>query len=208
MYRRRTFLIKLTLTAMFIALGMVLPFLTGQIPQIGKMLLPMHVPVFLCALICGWKFGTPAAFILPLFRSLIFGMPVFYPSAISMAFELAAYAFVAGFLFEKLRLKILPKLFISLFASMLAGRAVMGAANAILLGFGGKSYSFAAFISGAFITAYPGIIVQLILIPAVMLALYKAKLIPIGQTSRSKAPDASRPEDEDTEEIIELDDRT
>ena len=48
---------NLTLSAMFTALGLVLPMLTGNIPQIGSMLLPMHIPVFLCSLICGWQYG-------------------------------------------------------------------------------------------------------------------------------------------------------
>ena len=77
---------NITLTAMILALGMILPFFTGQIPQIGNMLLPMHLPVFLCALICGWQYGTIMAFILPLLRSLVFGMPPFYPTALAMAF--------------------------------------------------------------------------------------------------------------------------
>lgn len=41
---------NLTITAMLFALGMVLSFFTGQIPQIGGMLLPMHLPVFLCSI--------------------------------------------------------------------------------------------------------------------------------------------------------------
>ncbi len=90
--------INLSLTAMFLALGLVLPLLTGQIQQIGNMLLPMHLPVFLCALICGWKYGLPMALVLPLMRFFLFGMPPIFPTAISMTFELAAYAFVAGFL--------------------------------------------------------------------------------------------------------------
>ena len=36
---------NLTLTAMFLAVGLLLPFLTGQIPQIGNMLLPMHMAI-------------------------------------------------------------------------------------------------------------------------------------------------------------------
>lgn len=48
---------NLVLAAMFLALGIILPFFTGQIPQIGNMLLPMHLPVFLCGLICGWPYG-------------------------------------------------------------------------------------------------------------------------------------------------------
>ncbi len=94
---------NLTLSAMFLAIGLVLPFFTGQIQQIGNMLLPMHLPVFLCALVCGWRYGLPMAFILPILRSVLFGMPPMYPIAIAMAFELAVYAFVSGFLYEKSR---------------------------------------------------------------------------------------------------------
>ena len=91
---------NLVLAAMFLALGLVLPFLTGQIQQIGNMLLPMHFPVILCGLICGWKYGLGVGFIVPLLRSAIFGMPVMYPNALAMAFELATYGFFAGFLFS------------------------------------------------------------------------------------------------------------
>ena len=89
----------LTLTAMFLALGLVLPFLTGQIPQIGNMLLPMHIPVFLCGLICGWRYGAILGFILPILRNAVFGMPVLFPTGIAMAFELMTYGLVAGFLY-------------------------------------------------------------------------------------------------------------
>ena len=66
---------KIVLSGMFLAIGFVLPFLTGQIQQIGKMLLPMHIPVLLCGLICGAKYGLSVGLLLPLSRSLIFGMP-------------------------------------------------------------------------------------------------------------------------------------
>ncbi len=170
-------ILKLVLTAMFLALGLVLPFLTGQIPEIGKMLLPMHIPVFLCALICGFEWALPMAAILPLMRSLIFGMPVFYPTAVAMAFELAAYALVAGLLFRFVKKLGVAGVYISIVAAMIAGRAVWGCAQVILLGLGGKSFTFAAFIAGAFTNAWAGIVLQLILIPAVMLALDRTKLV-------------------------------
>ena len=78
---------SLALSAMFLALGLVLPFLTGQIPEIGNLLLPMHLPVLLCGLVCGWKYGLAVGFTTPLLRSMLFGMPTFYPSAVSMAFS-------------------------------------------------------------------------------------------------------------------------
>ena len=111
---------NLTLTAMFLAIGLVLPFLTGQLQQIGNMLLPMHIPVFLCALICGWKWGLPMAIILPLMRSLIFGMPPLYPTAVAMAFELGTYAFVAGFLYEKSKWTCIRALYRCMLIAMVA----------------------------------------------------------------------------------------
>jgi len=67
--------LRLTLAALFVALGLVLPFLTGQIPEIGSMLLPMHLPALLCGFVCGWPCGLAVGFVMPLLRSLIFGMP-------------------------------------------------------------------------------------------------------------------------------------
>ena len=167
---------SLALSAMFLALGLVLPFLTGQIPEIGNLLLPMHLPVLLCGLVCGWKYGLAVGFTTPLLRSMLFGMPTFYPSAVSMAFELAAYGLVIGLVFMQLKKKNILSVYISLLASMLVGRAVWGIAMALLL-IGGDGFTFAAFISGAFTTAFPGILLQLIIVPATVLALKRAKLV-------------------------------
>lgn len=164
-------IIKLVSVAMFIAVGLVLPFLTGQIPQIGKMLLPMHLPVILCGLICGPYYGLFAGFILPLVRSLIFSVPVLYPTAIAMAFELAAYGFLSGFLFARAKWQCIKSLYRCLILAMLGGRAVWGIATAVLMGVSGDAFTLSAFFSGAFLTAIPGIILQLVTVPAVMLAL-------------------------------------
>ena len=94
---------RLTLSAMFLALGLVLPFLTGQVPQIGNMLLPMHLPVFLCGLLCGWQYGAAVGFALPLLRSSLFALPVMFPAATAMAFELMTYGLVAGLLYSRSR---------------------------------------------------------------------------------------------------------
>ena len=169
---------KLTLAAMFLAIGLVLPFVTGQIQQIGSMLLPMHIPVFLCALICGWRYGAPMAFVLPVMRSFLFGMPPLYPAAVSMAFELPTYALVAGVLYEKSRWQCTRALYRSLIVAMIAGRIVWGIAQFILLGLRGTFFTFEAFLEGALLNAIPGIVLQLILIPAIMLALHKTKLVP------------------------------
>lgn len=169
---------NLVLSAMFLALGLVLPFLTGQIPEIGSMLLPMHIPVFLCGLICGWKYGAAVGVIVPLMRSMIFGKPVMFPNAVSMALELMTYGLVAGLLYGLSRHQCIIALYRSMLIAMLSGRAVWGAAQMIFLTAGGKEFTWGAFAAGAFLQAIPGIIVQLVLIPAIMLALHKTGLVP------------------------------
>ena len=90
---------NLVLSALFIAIGITLPFLTGQLKIIGKMLLPMHLPVMLCGLICGWQYGLICGIITPLLRSVLFGMPLLFPSAAAMSVELAVYGSVIGLLY-------------------------------------------------------------------------------------------------------------
>ena len=168
---------NLALAAMFLALGLTLPFLTGQIPQIGNMLLPMHIPVFLCCLICGWKYGTLVGLVLPLLRYAVFGMPPLFPTGIAMAFELAAYGFIAGFIYGHSRWQCIVSLYRSILAAMIGGRIVWGIAQVILLGIGGDSFTWQAFMAGAFINAIPGIVIQLILVPTVMVALNRTGLV-------------------------------
>ena len=169
---------KLTLSAMFLALGLVLPFLTGQIPQIGNMLLPMHIPVFLCGLICGWQYGAVVGFILPLFRSAVFGMPVFFPTATAMAFELLTYGLVAGLLYSLSKWESIRPVYRCVVIAMLAGRVVWGVVQIIQLGVTGGGFTWQMFMAGAFLNAVPGIVVQLILIPVVMLSLNRTGLVP------------------------------
>lgn len=159
---------KLGLSAMFMALGLVLPFFTGQIQNIGNMLLPMHIPVFLCGLICGWKYGGVVGFILPLMRSVLFGMPVMFPNAVAMAFELMTYGLVVGLIYLSFKKKNVIKTYISLIVAMISGRIVWAVAQLIILGMLGSAFTAKMFIAGAFLNAIPGIIVQLILIPMIM----------------------------------------
>ena len=94
-----------------------------------------------------------------------------------MAFELAAYGLVIGLVLAMLKKKNVLSVYISLVASMLAGRAVWGLVMSLLLVNGG-GFTLTAFISGAFTTAIPGIVLQFIIIPAVMIILDRAKLVP------------------------------
>ena len=184
---------KLTTSAICLALALLLPFVTGQIQQIGNMLLPMHLPVFLCALICGWQYGTAVGFILPLMRSAIFGMPPMMPTAVAMAFELATYAFVAGFLYSRARWQCTRMLYRSLIIAMLAGRAVWAAAMMVLMGLSGGGFTWRMFLSGAFLNAIPGILLQLILIPMIMVALDRAKLVPFRRGAQEKPSRGKEP---------------
>ena len=177
---------NLVLSAMFLGLGLVLPFFTGQIQQIGNMLLPMHLPVILCGFICGWKYGLVVGAVTPILRSAVFSMPVMYPSAIAMAFELAAYGFLVGFLFKNARWQCLKSLYRCLIISMLGGRVVWGIVMSVILGLGENGFTLTAFLTGAFLNAIPGIIVQLILVPAIMLALNKTHLVPFRNNKNHK----------------------
>lgn len=168
---------NLTLAAMFLALGMVLPFLTGQIPQIGSMLLPMHIPVLLCGLICGWQYGLIVGFVMPILRYFIFSMPPIFPTGIAMAFELATYGLVIGLLYSRSKWKCIIALYRSMILSMLSGRIVWGMVQMVLLGIKGNAFTWQMFLVGAFINAIPGIILQLILIPAIMIALNRTGLV-------------------------------
>ena len=167
---------NLTLSAMFLALCMILPFITGGVPQIGNAISPMHIPVLICGFVCGWQYGAAVGFIAPLMRSLLFIMPPMYPVAVSMAFELAAYGLLCGLLY-----KAFPKknvyLYPALIISMLGGRAVWGIACYIMAGLGGSEFSMAMFVAGAFTQAVPAIICHILLVPPVVMAFKKTKLM-------------------------------
>lgn len=163
---------QMTLSAMFLAIGLILPFFTGQIQTIGNQLLPMHIPVLLCSYIIGAPYGMLVGFIMPVLRSFMFGMPLIV-NAMCMAFELASYGFFAGYLYKKLNQSVVG-LYVSLVVSMIMGRLVWGIVSYIVLG---ASFSFTVFISGALLNAIPGILLQIIFIPIIVLGLKKKELV-------------------------------
>ena len=167
---------QLVPAALFLALAFVLPLLTGQVPKVGNMLCPMHFPVLLCGFMLGGPWGLAVGFAAPLLRSVLFGMPPMFPVAISMAFELAAYGLVSGVLWHKVKHTV-PMMYASLVTAMVAGRLVWGAVRFVLAGLTGSSFPFSAFLSGALLTAVPGIVAQLVLIPLTLIALQKAKFM-------------------------------
>lgn len=166
---------KLVLAALCLALCMVLPLLTGQIPQIGKALSPMHIPVLLCGFLCGWPWGLAVGAIAPVLRSFLFGMPALYPDAVCMAFELATYGAVSGVLYRALPRKSWS-VYVTLIAAMIAGRIVWGVAKWALLGLAGTPFTMQMFLAGALLNAIPGIVLHIVLIPVLVLALEKAGL--------------------------------
>ena len=173
---------RLVYSALFLALALVLPFLTGQIPQIGSALSPMHIQVLLCGFVCGWPWGLAVGLIAPPLRYMLFGMP---PAAvfIPMAFELAAYGAFSGLLY-----RVLPKrtgyIYVSLIGAMILGRIVWGVAKFIQAGLQSTTFPLSAFWAGAVVTAIPGIICHIILIPILVMALKKGGLMLNGELER------------------------
>ena len=165
----------LVLAALFLAVGVVLPSLTGAIKEIGDSLLPMHLVVMLCGVICGWQYATFIGLILPFFRSMVFSMPPLYPNAVWMALELATYGLVIGLLYACRKKYSLGYLLFCLASSMLAGRVVWGISKSILLGVAGKPFGIEAFLVGGFLDAIPGIIIQFIVVPVTVGLLERRK---------------------------------
>lgn len=163
-------------SAVCLALAYVLPNFTGNIPQIGAMLLPMHLPVLLCGFLAGGPWGAAVGFVSPLLRSLILQRPVFFPSAVAMAFELATYGLVAGLASRRIS-RSPAGLYSALVCAMVCGRVVWGIVMAALSLWGGAEFSWSIFVAGAFLNAVPGIVLQLVAVPALVIALDKSRLL-------------------------------
>lgn len=174
-------IVHLSLSAMLLAIGLVLPFLTGQVPQFGSMLLPLHLPALICGFVCGWGWGMAVGFVLPLLRSVLFGMPPMIPTALCMAFEMAAYGAAAGLLYRFFAGR-RGHIYLSLVGAMLIGRVVWGIVSfAVYALLTEKTFSLTAFWMGGFANAWPGIVLQLVLVPLIVAGLERARLIPQKQ---------------------------
>ena len=166
---------KMVISALFIALGIVLPMAFHSIPNAGRVFLPMHIPVLLCGMTCGLPYGLICGIVTPLLSSLVTGMP---PAAIlpSMICELAAYGTVSALLMRYTLLKQLyAKTYVALIGAMIFGRAFYGILNAMIFNTG--SYSMQMWLSAAFVTALPGVAIQILIIPTIVVVLNRAKLI-------------------------------
>lgn len=167
---------KIVLTSLFIAIGVILPTVFIN-QQIAAMFSPMHIPVIISGFLLGWKYGLLTGMITPVLRSLIFTMPPLIPIALAMSFELATYGLIAGLLYQFLPIKqIVGKIYISLFSAMIIGRLIFGLVMSVYFSMNNNVYTFSAFITTTVITAIPGIALQLILIPALILYLNKVLL--------------------------------
>ena len=172
---KMSYIKHLTITALCIALCVVLPMAFHVIPNAGSVMLPMHIPVLLCGLVCGWQYGLLCGCLGPLVSSILTGMP---PAAIlpGMMVECGMYGCVGGLMMERVRTgSLYADLYISLPVAMLAGRVISGIVKALILTPG---LSLAAWATASFVTALPGISIQLILLPTLIVALTRAGLIP------------------------------
>ncbi len=159
---------------LYLSIALVLPFLTGQIPQIGAMLCPMHIPALLCGFVCGWPYGLAVGLLGPLTRHLMFQMPPL-TTAISMAAELGIYGLCTG-LFYRLLPKKIPFLYVNLVISILAGRIAGGLAKFAIAGVQHTSLTFGEVFTAMMVPTLPGTAIQLVLIPLIVIALKKANL--------------------------------
>ncbi len=167
---------KSIITAVCIALCYVIPLMFHGIQNAGSIFCPMHIPVFICGLICGWQYGLLCGIAGPALSSALSGMP---PVAIlpSMMVELAAYGTASGLMMKLVRTKsTYADLYISLIVAIVCGRVLAGLAKALIFARG--SYSMSAWIAGSVVTSWPGTVIQLVFIPTIVFALMKSHLIP------------------------------
>lgn len=158
---------------LFLALGIILPYAFHLTGLLGPVFLPMHIPVLLCGFILGESYGLIIGFITPLLNSVFTGMPVMYPIGIAMTFELAAYGFLAGYLYKRKGINI----FISLIIAMFVGRFISGVMNFTLLTLGHNTFVLKGFLTASFVKGLWGIIIQILFIPAAVKALENTEML-------------------------------
>ena len=166
---------RTVLGALFAALCVVLPIAFHAIPNAGSIFLPMHIPVLLCGLVCGWPYGLVCGLLGPFLSSLLTGMP---PAAMlpSMMVECAVYGAVSGIVLKTVRTGNTTRdLYIALVIAMIAGRVLSGIAKALILSPG---ITMSAWVAASFVTALPGILVQLVVIPLLVNLLVRIRMIP------------------------------
>lgn len=163
--------------AVCIALCYVLP-LAFHAVGLGAVFSPIHIPVLLCGMLCGWSYGAFCGVAGPVLSSVLSGMP---PASmlVSMIPELLTYGLTCGLLLKYIRTRVsIVDFYLALLPAMLLGRIVGGVAKALFYLSRTEAYSLALWASGYFVETLPGTILQLLLIPGLVFALMKARLIP------------------------------
>lgn len=173
--------LNISTSAMFLALGILFPLLFHAM-GLGSQFSPMHLPILLAGMICGAMSGLAVGLLTPFLSSLISSMPPIFPMAVAMAFELAVYGFVSGLfmsIFSGVKNKVIKNLgiFLALVIAMIAGRCVFGIVMWILTAIQGGTYTFAIFIGSVLLNSWPGCILQLIAVPAIMYVLKSARIL-------------------------------
>ena len=167
---------KAVIAAVCIALCYVLPLFFHGIQNAGSIFLPMHIPVFLCGLICGWQYGLLCGIAGPILSSVLTGMPP-VAKLPSMVIELAIYGVITGLMMKLIHTgKTYADLYISLIVAMICGRIVAGCLQAFI--FAAGTYSMGAWVTAYIVTRWPGTLIQLIFIPTIVVALMKSRIMP------------------------------
>lgn len=179
-------LLRLILAGILIALALVLPLLIGDVQVMNQGISPMHIPAMIAGLTCGPLWGAVVGIVSPLLRGFIFGKPVFPVGSVPMALELAVYGAVCGalYLLQRRRGKDrphLPMIYLAMVVAMLLGRCAGGIGKVIVTGMQGNGYSFPTFIAAYFTGTWVGAIIHLVLVPAVVTALERARLSPLDR---------------------------
>lgn len=169
MRRRRITTKKLVTASMLLAIGVIIPSIFHLTGLPGQMLLPMHIPVLIGGFLLPPTLALLLGMLTPLLNSFITGMPVLFPIAIILVFELGAYGLITSLLYRILKV---PSL-LSLIIAMIVGRIVAGITIFILSAFFTLPLDPLLFVKGAVITGIPGIIIQIILIPSLVYAIIK-----------------------------------
>lgn len=165
---------NITLSGLFIALGVILPMITAEIPAIMKILSPMHIPAYLAGFFVGPLWGAVSAFLMPIVRFIIFGKPILFPTGFFMCIELSVYALACGLLYGKFKNQIL-NVYLALGSAMILGRIAAGVAKALILSTSANPITMSIFVTEYFVNSAPGILIHLILIPVLVLTLDKRK---------------------------------
>jgi riboflavin transporter FmnP len=163
---------KTVFSGLMVALGLLIPFVTAHAFGLqGTVILPMHIPVLLCGLICGGSYGALCGLIVPIISSLLTGMPPSFPMLPIMVGELFVYGLVSGLCRRTFKLPVIPSLIIAMIFGRLAASAVVWG----MLNFGTRPLPFEPipYFTSAVATGLPGIILQILFIPTIIFALRK-----------------------------------